>query len=459
MISSTYREESDSLGKINVPADAYHGAQTQRALDHFNITRTRFSPVFIGHIALIKKHAARVNRELGLIDAEKAAAIEKAAGEVIEGRFDDSFLLDVYQSGSGTNTNMNVNEVVATRANEIMTGNRRTLSPVHPNDHVNRCQSSNDVFPSAIRITALAMINSSLLPGLRDLQGALEDKARAFSHIKKIGRTHLQDAVVMTLGEEFSGYARQAELAIKRLEPAQEGMLALPLGGTAVGTGINAHADFAAQVIDAIAAHTGVDFFEADNHFEAQACMDAEVALMGALTATAVGITRIANDIRWLASGPRCGIGEINLPPIAPGSSIMPGKVNPIICEAAIQSAAQVMGYDAAVSHGGTGGVFEINLMQPMIAHNLFSAIELLSGSASLLAGKCISGITANEARCDEYVKKSLAIVTGLVPYIGYDRAAEIAKMAYESDISIEAAAIRENVLPEDVLMKALYGE
>ncbi|MFO8110894.1 MAG: class II fumarate hydratase [Desulfosalsimonadaceae bacterium] len=454
-----YREEFDSLGPVKVPADAYYGAQTQRALDHFTISGIRFPSFFIANIALIKKHAATVNNALGLIDAKKAEAIYNAACMVMDGCFDDSFVLDVFQSGSGTNTNMNVNEVIATRANELLTGKRRTRSPVHPNDHVNCCQSSNDVFPSATRMTALTRITRSLLPAILKLHESLEKKARAFSHIKKVGRTHLQDAVVMSLGDEFSGYARQAQLAVERLESVRKRLLALPLGGTAVGTGINAHKEFAPRVIARIAEESGFDFYEAENHFEAQSCMDTAVEAMGVLKVIAVGIARIANDIRWLASGPRCGIGEIHLPAIAPGSSIMPGKVNPVICEAAIQCAAQVMGNDAAVTHGGTGGFFEINLMQPMIAHNLFASIELLSGSASLLAEKCVVGIVADEAKCEENVRKSLATVTGLVPHIGYDRAAEIAKKAHEQGLSIEEAAIAEKVIPTAELKKALYGE
>ncbi len=459
MNAMIHREESDSLGTIKVPADAYYGAQTQRALDHFTFSGTRFPSFFIANIALIKKHAATVNNALGLIDAKKAEAIYNAACMVMDGCFDDSFLLDVYQSGSGTNTNMNVNEVIATRANELLTGKRRTKSPVHPNDHVNLGQSSNDVFPTAIRITASMLIANRLLPGLQSLHEALDKKARAFSHIKKIGRTHLQDAVVMTLGDEFSGYARQAQMAVQRLEPVRQRLLALPLGGTAVGSGINAHKRFAPRVIAGISEETGTAFYEAENHFEAQACMDTEVETMGVLKAIAVSISKIANDIRWLASGPRCGIGEIQLPAIAPGSSIMPGKVNPIICESAIQCAAQVMGNDAAVAHGGVGGFFEINLMQPLIAHNLFSSIILLSGSASMLAEKCVAGIVANEAKCEENIRKSLSIITGLVPHIGYDRAAEIAKKAYASGIDIEEAAMREKVMPAGLLKKALYGE
>ena len=459
MASTKFREEIDSLGKVMVPDEAYYGPQTQRAMENFTISRHRFPHTFISNIALIKKHGATVNTELGLVDAKISAAIKQAAGEVIEGKFSKDFLLDVFQSGSGTNTNMNVNEVIATRANELLTGKRRTKSPVHPNDHVNCCQSSNDVFPTAIRMTALMMIARKLVPGLQMLNESLGKKSLEFSHIRKIGRTHLQDAVVMSLGEEFSGYAMQAALAVKRLDAVQERLLSLPLGGTAVGTGLNAHKDFAPRVIAEISKTTGLAFRETQNHFEAQACMDTEVEAMGALKTIAVSMIKIANDIRWLASGPHCGLGEIQLPAIAPGSSIMPGKVNPIICEAVIQAAAQVIGNDAAVCHGGTGGYFEINLMQPMIAHNLFGAIELLANSAVLLCEKCISGITANEAKCEEYVNKSLAVVTVLVPHIGYDRASQIAKNAYESKISVEEAAIRENIMPTEKLRAILYDK
>lgn len=454
-----FREESDSLGSTKVPGDAYHGAQTQRARELFTISRNRLPQVFIGNIARIKKHAASVNHQLDLLDLEMARAIRNAADEVMAGHHEAAFVVDVYQSGSGTTTNMNVNEVVATRANEMLTGKRRTRSPVHPNDHVNCCQSSNDVFPSAIRITAAMEIAGQLVPALESLREALEKKARDFAHIPKVGRTHLQDAVVMTLGDAFSGYAAQAERAVGRLEGVRQRLLSLPLGGTAVGTGINAHPDFAAGVIAAIAGETGFAFSEAENHFEAQACMDTEVEVMGVFKAIAVGIGKIANDIRWLASGPRCGIGEIRLPAVIPGSSIMPGKVNPVVSEAVIQAATQVVGYDAAVAHAGAGGYFEINLMQPLIAHNLLDSIGLLSGGASLFAEKCVAGITADEEKCRANVRRNLAVVTGLVPHIGYDRAARIAEKAHEKDISIEEAAAGETGLSPDELKKALYGK
>ncbi len=454
-----FREEHDSLGPVAVPADAWHGAQTQRSAEHFTIGGGRFPDDFIASIARIKKHAAAVNGDLGLIAADAADAIGKAAEAVIAGELSDAFILDIFQSGSGTNTHMNVNEVIATRANEILTGEKHTRSPVHPNDHVNRCQSSNDVFPSAIRITASMRIVNRLEPSLEDLRQALFRKASEFSRIRKIGRTHLQDAVIMTLGDEFSGYARQVELSVKRLEGIQHRLLELPLGGTAVGNGVGAHPDFAPRVIARLAEETGLAFREAADHFEAQACRDTEVEAMGIMKTIAVSVSKIANDIRWLASGPRCGIGEINLPPVVPGSSIMPGKVNPVICEAVIQAAAQVAGNDAAVTHGGTGGYFEINLMQPLIAANLLSSIGYLSESTSLLSEKCVRGITANEKTCTGNVKRSLALATGLVSHIGYDRAAGIAHKAYELDISIEEAALREKIMDPEALKKALYGD
>lgn len=459
MAYKDFREENDSLGPVAVPADAWHGAQTQRSAEHFTIGGGRFPDDFIASIARIKKHAAAVNGDLGLIAADAADAIGKAAEAVIAGELSDAFILDIFQSGSGTNTHMNVNEVIATRANEILTGEKHTRSPVHPNDHVNRCQSSNDVFPSAIRITASLRIVNRLVPSLEDLRQALFRKASEFSRIRKIGRTHLQDAVIMSLGDEFSGYARQVELSVKRLEGIQHRLLELPLGGTAVGNGVGAHPDFAPRVIARLAEETGLAFREAADHFEAQACRDTEVEAMGVMKTLAVSVSKIANDIRWLASGPRCGIGEINLPPVVPGSSIMPGKVNPVICEAVIQAAAQVAGNDAAVTHGGTGGYFEINLMQPLIAANLLSSIGYLSESTSLLSEKCVRGITANEKTCTGNVKRSLALATGLVPHIGYDRAAGIAHKAYELDISIEEAALREKIMDPEALKKALYGD
>ncbi|MBS3756748.1 MAG: class II fumarate hydratase [Desulfobacterales bacterium] len=454
-----YREETDSLGTVRVPQEAYYGAQTRRAMDNFPVSSLRLSPVMIRSIARIKKAAALVNRRLGRLDPEHARAVAEAADEVSAGEFDDQFPVDIFQTGSGTSTNMNVNEVIATRANEVLTGQRKTKSPVHPNDHVNAGQSSNDVIPSAIHISALLEIREKLIPAFSHLGRELEQKAEEFAHIRKIGRTHLQDAVVMTLGQEFSGYAEQAYLSVGRLEGLQDHLCRLALGGTAVGTGLNTHPEFAGRVIDVIAADTGIPFIEAPNHFEAQGACDGAVEAGGVLKTAAVSLSKIANDIRWLASGPRCGLGEIRLPALQPGSSIMPGKVNPVICESAIQACAHVIGNDTSLTLAGQGGYFELNLMLPLVAYKLLDSIGVLSGAAEILARKCVSGIAANEARCTENIEKSLAVVTGLVPHIGYERAARIAHLAHETGKTVETVALEENVLPAAELRRALYGE
>jgi len=454
-----YREETDSIGTIRVPEDAYYGPQTRRAMDNFPVSGLRLPPVFIRCLALIKKHAAEVNSELGLIDPEIARAVSRAADEVWAGGFIDQFAVDVFQTGSGTSTNMNMNEVVSTRANELLSGEKRTKGRVHPNDHVNRCQSSNDAIPTTIHMAAAILLKERLVPALNVLHRELVVKTEAFSGIRKIGRTHLQDAVIMTLGDEFSGYARQVELGMHRLEPVLARLRSLPLGGTAVGTGLNAHPAFAKKVIAAIAGATRIDFHETTNHFESQAAFDAAVETSGALKTVAVSMTKIANDIRWLASGPRCGLGEIRIPSLQPGSSIMPGKVNPVIPEAVIQVAAQVIGNDTAITLGGAGGYFELNLMLPLIAYNLIQSIELLANAAGLLADRCVAGITPDEERCAANIRKSLAVVTNLVPYIGYDRAAEIAHKAYAAGTTVEAVAREENVLPGEDLEAILYGK
>jgi len=451
------REETDSLGGIQVPADAYYGAQTKRAGDNFPLSRLRLPPEFIHSLALIKKSAAAVNRELGLIPEGPARAIIQAAGEVMAGHFDAHFIVDVFQTGSGTSTNMNMNEVIATRANEILTGERTSKGEVHPNDHVNRCQSSNDVIPSTIHVAALEAIRSRLLPALGNLRQSLEKKAKRFADIEKIGRTHLQDAVVMTLGNEFSGYAAQMEHATQRVEGLQERLSRLALGGTAVGTGLNAHPEFAAKVIALVSESTGIPLSEAPNHFEAQGTSDAAVEASGTTKTVAVSMAKIANDIRWLASGPRCGLGEIHLPELQPGSSIMPGKVNPVIPESVIQVCAQVIANDTAVTLGGLGGYFELNTMLPLIAHNLLQSIELLSNAAGLMADQCIRGISANQDQCTANVKKSLALVTNLVPHIGYDRAAALAQKAYENKRTIEAVALEEKIMEPAALREVLY--
>lgn len=447
-----YRDEKDSMGTVRVPADAYYGSQTQRAVENFPISKLRFPPEFIHGLALVKKCAVRVNDTLGLLDPKIAPAIAHAAQDVMDGRFDDQFVVDVFQTGSGTSSNMNMNEVVASRANEILTGNKGGRSPVHPNDHVNMGQSSNDVIPSVIHMAALTLINRRLLPALESLKLALSAKSHEFKDIQKLGRTHLQDAVPLTLGQEFSGYARQIELGIERIRAVEPRLAELALGGTAVGSGLNAHPDFAKRVIALIAEHAGLPFCEAINHFEAQAGQDAAVETSGALKTLAVGLVKIANDIRWLASGPRSGLGEITIPSLQPGSSIMPGKVNPVMSEAVIQVAAQVVGNDTTITMGGQAGNFELNVMLPVIAYNLLQSISILASVTQAFNDKCIAGITANREVCAAYIEKSLALVTGLVPKIGYDQAAAIAKKAYETGKTIRQVAMEESILPEDEL-------
>ncbi len=456
MKTMKYREEKDSMGTVRVPADAYYGSQTQRAVENFPISDLRLPATFIQALALVKKCAARVNDTLGLLDTKLAPAIAHAAREVMEGRFDDQFVVDIFQTGSGTSTNMNMNEVIAARANEILTGKKGGRSPVHPNDHVKMGQSSNDVIPSVIHIAALTLIHSRLVPSLESLQQALAAKSREFKDVKKLGRTHLQDAVPLFLGQEFSGYARKIELGIERIRAAEPRLAELALGGTAVGSGLNAQPDFAKRVIALIAEHTGLPFSEAINHFEAQAAQDAAVETSGALKTLAVSLVKIANDIRWLASGPRSGIGEITIPSLQPGSSIMPGKVNPVIPEAVIQVAAQVMGNDTTITMGGQAGNFELNVMLPVIVYNLLQSISILASVTEAFNNKCISGITANREACAAYIEKSLALVTGLVPKIGYDQAAAIAKKAYETGQTIRQVALEESILPEEELDKYL---
>ena len=451
-----YREESDSMGKVLVPEEAYYGAQTQRARKNFSISTLRFPPCFIKAIALIKKHAAQVNSELKLLDEGLSQSIVTAAQEVLEGKLDDQFVVDVFQTGSGTSTNMNVNEVIAGRANELLTGKRGGKSPVHPNDHVNLGQSSNDVIPSAIHIAALLEIRNQLLPALDLLHKELKEKSDAFRDIRKIARTHLQDAVPMTLGQEFSGYARQAELGIERLKRVEERLSELALGGTAVGDGLNTHPEFASRVIEAVSRETGGAFKEAKNHFEAQAAQDAVVETSGTLKTIAVSLIKIANDIRWLASGPRCGIGEITLPSLQPGSSIMPGKVNPVIPEMVLQVAAQVIGNDAAITQGGQAGNFELNVMLPLMAYNLIQSIQLLAEAVRALAGKCVRGIEVDKERCTLNLEQSLALATAFVPAIGYDKAAILAKEAYEKNKTIREVALKNRVLSEEEIKKIL---
>lgn len=451
-----FREETDAMGTVRVPEDAYYGPQSQRAVDNFPISGLAFPPSFIFGIALIKKVAAIVNRELGSLDGKRSQAISTAAQEILDGKMSDQFVVDVFQTGSGTSTNMNVNEVVASRANEIMTGRRGGKTPVHPNDHVNLGQSSNDVIPSALHIAALTLISNRLIPSLSRLHTALLNKASEFDDVKKIGRTHLQDAVPMVLGDEFSGYARQVELGIRRIKAVEGRLSELALGGTAVGNGVNTHKDFSHRVCALIAEQTKLPFVEATNHFEAQAARDAAVETSGALKTLAVSLVKIANDIRWLASGPRAGIGEIVIPSLQPGSSIMPGKVNPVIPEMMIQVAFQVMGNDTTIMLGGQSGNFELNVALPVIAHNLLQSITLLSSGTTVFAVKCIDGITADPDKSASNIEQSLALATGLVPHIGYDRAAAVAKKAYETGKTIRDIALEDNILAEDLLGEIL---
>ncbi len=445
----TFREESDSMGKVRVPQAAYYGPSTQRAVDNFRISDLRLPVSMIHALGLIKKCSAGVNAELGLLDMRLAKAIGQACREILDGELTASFVVDVFQTGSGTSTNMNINEVVASRANELLTGKRGGKVPVHPNDHVNLGQSSNDVFPSAMNIAVLTEISGRMIPAMGLLKQALSGKAGEFKDILKMGRTHLQDAVPLTLGQEFSGFERQVELGIRRAESVQNRLCELALGGTAVGTGINTHPEFAGRVISQIAEAAGLPFVEAANHFEAQSARDAAVETSGALKTIAASLIKIANDIRWLASGPRCGLGEIRLPGLQPGSSIMPGKINPVIPEVVVQVGAQVIGNDATITFCGQGGHFQLNAMMPVMAYNLLQSVSLLSTSAGAFAEKCIAGVVPNPVACRANIDKSLYLATALSPIIGYDRAAAIASKAYETGKSIREVAAQESDLPE----------
>ena len=451
-----YRKEQDSMGEIFIPKEAYYGAQTQRAYDNFPISGIGMPKPLIHAMALIKKFAAQTNLELKLLDEKVARAVIQAADEVFQGKFDDQFIIDVFQTGSGTSTHMNMNEVVASRANEIMTGERGCKASVHPNDHVNLGQSSNDVIPSAIHVAAMMKIKKTLLPAMEMLLKTLNKKAREFKNIKKIGRTHLQDALPLTLGDVFSGYGRQVALGKERISGTCGHLSELALGGTAIGTGANTHPEFAPKVIEKLSSHTQLSFRETINHFEAQASQDAAVEVSGALKTVAVSLIKIAGDIRLLASGPRCGLGEIILPALQPGSSIMPGKVNPVIPEAVVQVAYQVIGNDTVITMGGQGGILELNTNLPLIAHNLLLSIELLSSASTVFAEKCLQGIMADADICAGYIEKSLALATALVPYVGYDKAADIAKKAYEEGRTVKETALAESILPMKLLKQLL---
>ena len=445
-----YRTEKDSLGEMQVPADALYAAQTQRAVENFPISDLRFPRGFIAALATIKREAARTNAELGLLGQDMAAAIVEAAQEVIEGEHDDQFPIDIFQTGSGTSTNMNANEVIATLAS------RKLGSEVHPNDHVNNGQSSNDVIPTAMQIAARVGIHQELIPALDQLRDSLTKKAADFDGLVKSGRTHLMDATPIRLGQEFSGYAAQVGHAIRRVKEASEDMAELPLGGTAVGTGINTHPDFARKTIERVSERVGLGFVEAPNHFERQASRDTIVQAHGALNTLAVSLTKIANDLRWLASGPRAGLAEITLPATQPGSSIMPGKVNPVIPEAVTMVAAQVMGNHTTITVSGTGGYFELNVMMPVMAHAMLQSIRILANASKVLAEKCVDGIVANEERITELLEGNLSLGTALAPHIGYDAAASLAKEAFAEGKTVRELAKEKGVLPEDELERVL---
>ncbi len=444
------RIERDSMGEVSVPDDAYYGASTQRAVDNFPISDLRFSRRFIWALGLIKGSAARVSGPKGFVDAEKAEAIARAADEVREGKLDDQFVLDIFQTGSGTSTNTNSNEVIANRATELLGGTFTEAKLAHPNDHVNFGQSSNDVIPTAIHVAAVAAIREDLLPALGRLGDALNAKADEFADVVKSGRTHLMDATPVTLGQEFAGYAVQVRKGAERVERTLPELEELALGGTAVGTGLNAPEGFPAAVIADMAAITGYPFREADDHFEAQAAKDATVSASGALKTVAQSMFKIANDLRWLSSGPRTGIAEIQLPSLQPGSSIMPGKVNPVMSEMVMQVAAQVVGNDAAITWGGANGNFELNVMMPLIAHNILESVSLLANAADTFRERCVEGIVANTDRARQLAEANIIVVTALNPHIGYDNGAVAAKEAFASGRNVRDIVVEKGWLSED---------
>ena len=448
-----YRIERDSMGEVKVPVEAKWRAQTQRAVENFPISGQGLEAAHIAALGHIKAAAAKVNAELGVIKEDMAEAIREAALEVAAGKWNDQFPVDVFQTGSGTSSNMNANEVIATLATE------RLGQPVHPNDHVNASQSSNDVFPSSIHIAATSALINELIPALKHLEETLSAKASEFATVVKSGRTHLMDATPVTLGQEFDGYAAQVRYGIERIEASLPRVAELPLGGTAVGTGINTPEGFSAKVIAEIARATGLPLTEARNHFEAQGARDALVELSGQLRTIAVSFCKIANDIRWMGSGLRTGLSEIFLPDLQPGSSIMPGKVNPVLCESMLQVASQVVGNDAAVAFGGSTGNFELNVQLPLIARNVLESIRLLANISRVFADRCVAGITANEERCREYAESSPSIVTPLNRYIGYEEAAKVAKQALAERKTIRQVVIERGYIAQGKLTEAQLDE
>ncbi len=450
-MSEEYRKEKDSLGEVQVPVDALYGAQTQRALENFPISGHRFGRRFIQALGLVKKCAAAVNKDLGYIDPVLADSIVKAASEVVDGTWDKEFVVDIYQTGSGTSTNMNANEVISRRANQLLKDEL-----VHPNDHVNFGQSSNDVIPSAIHISARLSLELDLIPALKRLKGVLALKADEFDHVIKSGRTHLMDATPVRLGQQFSGYAHQISKSIKRVNSGSAELIELALGGTAVGTGINTHPEFAERTIALISEELSLEFCEAENHFEAQAAKDAVVQLSGCLNTVATSYFKVADDLRWLASGPTSGISEIQLPAIQPGSSIMPGKVNPVMSEAMMMVAARVMGNHTTVTVAGQRGNFELNVMMPVLGFTTLESIRLLANMAVVFADRCVKGITANEERTQDLLEKNPSIATALNPFIGYDKAADVAKEAAREGVSVREVVQRHNLIDADKVDDAL---
>jgi fumarate hydratase class II len=449
-VADNFRIEHDTMGEVRVPASARWGAQTQRAVQNFPVSGLRLDPGLVRALARLKGAAARVNGDLGVIEPAVAEAIATAAAEVAGGRWDDQFPVDVFQTGSGTSSNMNMNEVLASRAGEL------AGRPVHPNDEVNASQSSNDVFPSAIRLAAVSSITADLVPALGHLAAALRAKSSELAGVVKAGRTHLMDAIPVTLGQELGGYARAVELGIERLAAMTPRLAELPLGGTAVGTGLNAPGGFAAGVIAQLAEELELPLLEAMDHFEAQGAQDALVECSGALRVVALSLYKAANDLRWMASGPRTGLAEIRLPDLQPGSSIMPGKVNPVVPEAVCQVVAQVVGNDAAVAFAGAAGSFELNVMLPVMARNLLESIRLLASVGRLFADACVSGIVADEERCRAYAEASPAVVTALAPALGYERAAAVVKEMVASGRTVRAVVLADGLLAEEDLDAAL---
>ena len=450
------RKEKDSMGKILVPDDAYYGAQTQRAVENFQISDRRIPRTLIRSLGLIKKSAALTNYKLKRINFKTKNAIVKACNEIISGKHDNQFVVDIFQTGSGTSTNMNTNEVISNRANEILGYEIGGKFPVHPNDHVNLGQSSNDTFPTSINIAICMELKEKLYPELNALSKALSKKVLEFKNIIKIGRTHLQDATPITLGQEFSGYLNMIENSLERIKDSEKYVRSLAQGGTAVGTGINTHPHFGKLVAQELSKLTGIKFKEAKNHFEAQATQDSVLQVSGAIRGLAVSLSKIANDIRLLGSGPRAGIGELNIPAVQPGSSIMPGKVNPVICESLIQISAQVIGNDQAVCLGAQGSFFELNVMMPMIASNILESIEIISNGIRMFNKKLIKDLKANQNVCSGYIEGSLAMCTSLVPVIGYDKSAEIAYKAFKQNKTVREIVLEENILEKKEVDKLL---